>query len=528
MAFATLTCIEREGMSIKAELSNLFGSRSSGPFLFLGSGFSRRYLGLEDWKGLLQRFCGPDRPFERYLATANSDYPLAAKAVARDFNERWWTEPGYEESRSINKDRIHSESSALRIEICKYLSNLNLQLAMSSDFKEEVEMLTRLNVDGVITTNWDGLIEEIFPGYKVYVGQNELLFSSPQEIGEIYKIHGSCSEPSSLMLTSDDYDLFASQNVYLAAKLITVFVEHPVVFIGYSLSDINIKSLLRSISLCIGPGNVDRLRKNLIFVQRPEPGDSDSVSETYFTIDGVQIPMVLVRTNDFGLVYSAIESTKRKIPARVLRFCKEQMYEVIKSSDPGAKLCVVDMESISDYSEIEFVVGVGVVSKGLSAVGYTSITALDLFSDLLIKDRSYDAESILRTVIKSAGKNSPNVPVFKYLRAVGVKSLAEYNKSDFKLDKWVVRPIRDYRASDYYQRGFKSKCKGMDSSQIISTFSPEHAAAYIGFLSVDKIDLGGLGAFLADNFETMRNANSTYASYFRKLAAYYDKLRWGW
>jgi hypothetical protein len=50
-----------------------------------------------------------------------------------------------------------------------------------------------LNVDGIITTNWGLFIEQIFPDYKPYIGQKELLFSNPQQIAEIYKIHGCCS-----------------------------------------------------------------------------------------------------------------------------------------------------------------------------------------------------------------------------------------------------------------------------------------------------------------------------------------------
>ncbi|MDT1838087.1 SIR2 family protein, partial [Acinetobacter baumannii] len=82
--------------------------------------------------------------------------------------------------------------------------------------------------------------------------QKELLFSNPQQIAEIYKIHGCASKPESLVLTNEDYIDFNARNPYLAAKLITLFVEHPIIFIGYRLSDPNIQGILRAIASCIG------------------------------------------------------------------------------------------------------------------------------------------------------------------------------------------------------------------------------------------------------------------------------------
>lgn len=514
-------------MSVKQQLADLFRSKSSGPFLFLGSGFSRRYLGLEDWAGLLGRFCTPDKPFGYYRALANNDLPAAAALIAKDFNKRWWMDEEFRAAASEGSHLIRTESSALRMEICKYLSGLKPEESVNGQYSEEVGLLKSLNVDGVITTNWDGFVDYLFPDYKVYVGQTELLFANPQEIGEIYKIHGGCSSPESLVLTDDDYRDFAEKNVYLAAKLITVFVEHPVVFIGYSLSDENIQRLLRSISLCIGEENVLKLRQNLVFVQRLKVGEVEGVSDTYFAIDGVQIPIVLVKTNDFSDVYRAIEATKRKIPARVLRFCKEQMYEVVKSGNPEEKLCVMDVNQIERSEDIEFVVGIGVVGKDLSAIGYSSIQVSDLMHDLLFDNKNYVADLILKDVIKNAGRNTPNVPVFKYLRVVGVGGPAEYRKSGYALDKWVVRQIKDYR-TESYAKTFRTKCKGMDAEQIVEAFNSDNAAIHLAFLSQDKFDLGIVRAFLIDNLSRLVDKEASFPTAYRKLAALYDKMKYGW
>ena len=517
-------------MEMENKLVDIFQSRSAGPFLFLGSGFSRRYLGLEDWRGLLSKFCVAGKPFEYYLSAANGNYPKVAALLAKDFNEYWWAAPEYAGNVERYKSKIKDETSALRIEICNYLSTLDQSKAKESDYSEEVRLLANLNVDGVITTNWDMFIEQLFPEYKTYIGQEELLFSNPQEIGEIYKIHGCSTSAGSLVLTDSDYDSFNEKNTYLAAKLITLFVEHPVVFIGYSISDENISSLLKAISRCIGRDNIEQLRKNLIFVQRLSEGEEPNISDTYLTIDGIQIPLVLVKTNDFLPVYKAIHSTKRKIPARVLRYCKEQLYELVQSSEPEKKICVVDIDEIETKDDVEFLVGVGVAQQdfvGPSPVGYASICANDLFEDLLHENKGYDCDQILKHVAPKACKATPNVPVFMYLNKLGINNEEDYKESSYQLDKVVYRDVKKLRMDSYKKPYFRNyRHMGMD--QIIEACTPENAAAYIPFLSTDKINTTTLHQFLIENEDKFDYGVSNYASSFRKLAALYDRLKWGW
>ena len=44
-------------MTFKKSLNEHFKKFTASPFLFVGSGMSRRYLGAENWEELLKRFC---------------------------------------------------------------------------------------------------------------------------------------------------------------------------------------------------------------------------------------------------------------------------------------------------------------------------------------------------------------------------------------------------------------------------------------------------------------------------------------
>ena len=121
-------------------------------------------------------------------------------------------------------------------------------MTVPQTLEAEWELLRASTIDGIVTTNYDRVLSEAFPSYLEYVGQEGMLFSDTQGIAETYAIHGSTGDPMSLVLTQSDYERFDARNAYLAAKLITIFVEHPVVFLGYSFNDGNVQRMLTAIA----------------------------------------------------------------------------------------------------------------------------------------------------------------------------------------------------------------------------------------------------------------------------------------
>lgn len=347
-------------MPLKEELLSHLEQFHTAPFLFVGSGLSRRYLGLEDWEGLLRRFAGlTERPYEYFRSSADGIYPAIAAEIARELHGVWWQSPTFQDSRDTYRSDAKNRESALKIEISKYLEDVTINETINAELRNELDLLTAATVDGVITTNWDLLLENIFPSFEVYVGQDELLFSASYGIGEIYKIHGCCSKPNTLVATETDYERFEKRNAYLAAKLLTVFAEHPVIFLGYSLNDENVSGILQSIALCLTSENINQLRDRLVLV-RWDPDEEnyrweDSTIVTY----GFSIPVKTITISSFIPIFDCLASLQRKFPARILRQLKEHVYELVHDNDPKDRLHVMDIDDDTDTSKIKVVYGVG-------------------------------------------------------------------------------------------------------------------------------------------------------------------------
>ena len=54
-----------------------------------------------------------------------------------------------------------------------------------------------------------------------------------------------------IVINEDDYKKFDAKGQYLASKLLTLFMEYPIIFMGYSISDINIQKILNNIVMCM-------------------------------------------------------------------------------------------------------------------------------------------------------------------------------------------------------------------------------------------------------------------------------------
>lgn len=538
-------------MDITKQLSNILEEHNGGAFLFIGSGFSRRYLNLEDWRGLLAKFCSDVKPFKFYETSANGNLAKASTLLSEDFHEIWWELNKYQDSRSTYESELKDKTSALRVEISDYLKNINLEnpfYANNEKLLEEIELFKQLNVNGIITTNWDLFLENIFPQYTKFIGQKELLFAQLHGALEIYKIHGCVSNPHSLVLTDEDYIEFEKKNSYLAAKLLTIFMEHPIIFIGYSLSDENIRNILTSLVKCLDISNLDKLRRNLIFIQRLSDNETEQVIESSLTYivddENIALPITLVKTNDFIKAYTAIHETHMdRFPIKLLQKIRKQIYELEFSDSPKEKISVIDAEKIDDYDKVDFVIGIGIKERlGISEHGYSGICIEDILDDTISNEETkYDPLKILTLAITGKfNKRNRYLPIFKYLRAAGINSISEYE--DFKRTHNINFDILVNLTFDNLQSTLPFHKKDFERSQMdnLTTIIEKctdinTALLHIPFLDFTKVtnlndDLEKLRLFLDSNKQVYLEKIEDPANItaFKKVVVLYDKLKYSW
>lgn len=507
--------------TITSELSERIKITGRCPYLFVGSGFSRRYIETDDWIGLLKRFS--THKYEYYRSKSENNLALTATHIAADYFDRWWKDPEFKEEREKWQEQSDSQEFPLKASISEHVTNKTNEHFEKLEHTDEIETLKNARIDGIITTNWDLLLERLFPDYKVLIGQEEMILSGIQNIGEIFKIHGCATSPKSLVLTDKDYSNFDSKNPYLAAKLLTIFVEHPVIFIGYSLQDPNIRKIIQSI--CDGvSGNVaEKVFRNIFFVNRIGKNRSYGIHRTLFNLPSQSFETTTINTDDFNEVFSALTVIERKIPAKILRACQEQFYNIIKSSNPEKRIYVASEDEVINGGGIEFVIGIGIKGK-LGDIGYAPISSADIFSDLLIEDRHFDPEMILNRTL-------PNMqgiwlPPFKYLKAAGIDSEKKYQKSKYRFK--IVEFSKEKYSVENYRNTFDQKFGSKTLKQIIASFKDDadKASYVIPCMKWGDIDLELLRSYIVAHINTLNG--KAIETHYRKLACIYDRMKYGW
>lgn len=147
--------------------------------------------------------------------------------------------------------------------------------------------ITTLNCRLIYTTNYEHSIERAFnlndKPYKRIVDVSDLVGLSP-ELVQIVKFHGDLVNDNSIVLTEEDYFERLEFESPMDIKLRADMLGKSILFIGYSMSDINMRLLIYKLDKLWKSTNQNGQRpKSFIFLSNHNP-----VQEEVFKHRGIE------------------------------------------------------------------------------------------------------------------------------------------------------------------------------------------------------------------------------------------------
>ncbi|WP_292489057.1 SIR2 family protein [Methanoculleus sp. 10] len=155
-----------------------------------------------------------------------------------------------------------------RDELLEILRDTFKKDPISTEYHEMIALLPHF--EQIITTNYDTLFERVYgTGINVIVTDEQIRRVVAGNKVNLFKIHGDIDQPDTILITADDYvDFFSDEkNGLLWNEIRSITSKYTILFIGYSLSDINVKYILKEIFSKL---NVEDVKSYLIVPGLPE------------------------------------------------------------------------------------------------------------------------------------------------------------------------------------------------------------------------------------------------------------------
>lgn len=504
------------------------------PFLFAGSGITRRYYDLPDWIGLLTHFAEllkkDPYAYRYYENKANeSDHmseklPLVASYIEKDFNDAWFeNEKDVRSDSELVKSAVAAGVSPFKAEISEYIRSLSKVKSIYAEEVEKLRNIARNNLSGVITTNYDCFFEETFDGYKTFVGQDELVFSQLQGIAEIYKIHGSVQVPDTIVINRSDYQKFHDKGKYLAAKLMTIFMEYPVIFMGYSISDADIQEILSDVVECLPHDKMEILQKRFVFVEFEEHFVGSEISSHSLAVNGKLLEMTKITLSDFSLLYDALSVKKAALPVKMLRRFKDELYSFALTQQPGPTMRVAALDD-GRIDENMLALSIGLASTGVYGLA-RAVNSEQWYRNIVLHDAIYSCDQLLEFVYPELAKqNSWKLPVWYYISQSNTKSELAEEKAPHEYNEIVTEStIKRNRSAiadrTAWQIWTEEKCNMLKAIRLL------------GCLPKDKIDIDQyqniLETIFKENQNILSSLDSPNRSNLNRMIRIYDFLQYG-
>ncbi|MBS5881820.1 MAG: SIR2 family protein [Lachnoanaerobaculum sp.] len=385
------------------------------PVLFIGTGMSLRYLSNSySWDGLLKKISFDLKGSNEFYLDIKSNhyvngtykYDTIATYLERKFNSTL-VEDRNGKFKNINDQFYQLMENGINVSRFKlYIAEIFSKLEYR-DTSEVTELKkVRKNISSIITTNYDCMLEEIF-GFKQLIG-NDILLSNPY--GSLYKIHGSVNAPDKIIITQDDYEKFSQKYELIRAQLLSLFIHNPIIFIGYSIGDDNIKEILKTIFTYVDADSeaAEKVRSQFLLVEY-DPGSSNvDVTEHDIDIEGLStIRINRIKTDNYSAIYKSLAELQLPVSAMDIR----KVQNVVKEIYEGGDIKVRITSDIDDLENSDKVLAIG----SRNTITYSYQTAPELMKNYfsIIEE---DNNRVLVLIDKLGIQSNQYFPIYAFAK----------------------------------------------------------------------------------------------------------------
>ena len=466
------------------------------PILFIGSGITKRYCTLDGkepptWEQLLKNitFLYQDEEFEynkirRDILRENPDivdgilFRKIAQKIEENFNDIIIDKKLKDKELQeiiLNRYRKNDKLSPFKIYLSIYFEKIeiinNERLLEELKFLKEVAKKSLI----IITTNYDPFLERIFEGYKVITGQ-ELITSKITR--KIFKIHGSFNDENSIVITERDYKRIEERQKVLGARLITFFAEHPVIFLGYSLTDENIREFLLNVfsSFSENITSLEKLSERFIIIERNKNKIELEIENNSVQIGNDLLSFKKISTDNYKGVYECILKIPINIDINEISLIEEIFYKAIRGNK-GKNLKFLNIKDTKDNNiPKDILIGFGANVINLIYDYSTHIKEIINYNSKNIIINPVDFFNIYLPDLRKRNTRSV-IPFYKYLSSIDnyndIKETEILKQSHIKLKETIkffyeidisnlkkIRTINDLKNSNLISQSNFQKCIG--------------------------------------------------------------------
>lgn len=522
--------------NLKKYINDTISSFTQLPYLFIGTGFSMRYSSSPSWDDLLfdvwklmngddeQRYKKFKQGIEYNLRSklANIDEeqrkyyinPQLASLLQVQFNDKYFNDERFSEEVFSNievEEIIEHNYDPFKYLITKKFENISYLVDGAKYHEIDVLSKYKNKIAGVITTNYDKLLELLFDDFETLVGQDNMLLSNINNIFEIFKIHGSIEMPDSLVITKEDYDYFEDKLKYLSAKLLTMFVEHPIIFIGYGMGDLNILRLLDEISKCLNVQQIQKIKNKFIFITRSKDGREHTIIKE---IKGLQ--MIEFVLEDYSTIYGALGIIKSSMPVKLMRKLQDMVCNYVYSVEAKNDIIFGNINN-PDIEDDKAAIYVG-QKDTVAQIGFDYYTIDDILEDVLLDNKPFLVhERLITKTFKNIRSiaGTTYLPIYKYLVRLG------QTIDDVPSNYNIIKSYDDIRPNKSEERHINRE-KVFISIEEIELEYPNHLVKQIANIKKYAININtdDLQNYIIKHY----NKDTYKAQYpsFKKLIALYD------